>query len=161
MNWNESPRAQLHSLLRALEHEACGATAGGPAALRRPRLTHRSTSRTWRAPGRRWWRCATTPHPLLARGAKTSGRGLPDDRALARQQIERARHLSLAEVFRLEYAMSLNCTRHPDSRRGVRARLTRSRQAHRTGTGQVESIPQAVIEAHFADLEGEHPLAGL
>ncbi len=30
------------------------------------------------------------------------------------EQIRRARHLSLAEVFRLEYAMSLNCCRHPE-----------------------------------------------
>lgn len=78
------------------------------------------------------------------------------------QQIQRARYLSLAEVFRMEYAMSLNCTRHPDFAEGVRARLIDRDNAPNWHWPQVESIPQAVIEAHFEPTwEGEHPLAGL
>jgi hypothetical protein len=39
------------------------------------------------------------------------------------EQIRRARYLSLAQVFQMEYTMSLNCCRHPEFSEGVRARL--------------------------------------
>lgn len=65
MNWNEAPQVQLHSLLRALEHEARGELPEAQLPRAGRAWTHCSTSRTWRAPGRRWWRCATTPTRCL------------------------------------------------------------------------------------------------
>lgn len=65
MNWNESPQVQLHSLLRALEHEARGELPEASCSRAGRAWTHCSTSRTWRAPGRRWWRCATMPTRCL------------------------------------------------------------------------------------------------
>lgn len=162
MNWNESPQVQLHSLLRALEHEARGELPEAQLLPRRPRLDalldQPDLASAWQA----LMALRDDADPLLARGAKTLAEGCPMTAHLVWQQIERARYLSLAEVFRLEYAMSLNCTRHPDFAEGVRARLIDRDNAPNWHWPQVESIPQAVIEAHFEPTwEGEHPLAGL
>ncbi|PBN19103.1 enoyl-CoA hydratase/isomerase family protein [Pseudomonas aeruginosa] len=162
MNWNESPQVQLHSLLRALEHEARGELPEAQLLPRRPRLDalldQPDLASAWQA----LVALRDDADPLLARGAKTLAEGCPMTAHLVWQQIERARYLSLAEVFRLEYAMSLNCTRHPDFAEGVRARLIDRDNAPNWHWPQVESIPQAVIEAHFEPTwEGEHPLAGL
>ncbi|WP_031303938.1 enoyl-CoA hydratase/isomerase family protein, partial [Pseudomonas sp. EGD-AK9] len=99
---------------------------------------------------------------LLARAAKTLAGGCPLTAHLVWEQIRRARHLSLAEVFRMEYAMSLNCCRHPEFAEGVRARLIDKDQTPRWHWPDVAAIPPAVIEAHFAPAwDGAHPLADL
>lgn len=62
----------------------------------------------------------------------------------------------------MEYAMSLNCCRHPEFPEGVRARLIDKDQTPHWHWPDVAAIPEAVIEAHFAPAwEGEHPLADL
>ncbi|KSJ16980.1 enoyl-CoA hydratase/isomerase family protein [Pseudomonas aeruginosa] len=162
MNWNEAPQVQLHSLLRALEHEARGELPEAQLLPRRSRLDalldQPDLASAWQA----LVALRDDADPLLARGAKTLAEGCPMTAHLVWQQIERARYLSLAEVFRLEYAMSLNCTRHPDFAEGVRARLIDRDNAPNWHWPQVDAIPQAVIEAHFEPTwEGEHPLAGL
>jgi hypothetical protein len=78
------------------------------------------------------------------------------------QQIARARHLSLAEVFRMEYAMSLNCCRHPEFAEGVRARLIDKDNQPHWHWPEVSAISAAEIAAHFLPAwDGEHPLADL
>lgn len=127
MNWNEAPQVQLHSLLRALEHEARGELPEAQLLPRRSRLDalldQPDLASAWQA----LVALRDDADPLLARGAKTLAEGCPMTAHLVWQQIERARYLSLAEVFRLEYAMSLNCTRHPDFAEGTR-KADRSRQ---------------------------------
>ncbi|MDT4842030.1 Enoyl-CoA hydratase/isomerase [compost metagenome] len=98
----------------------------------------------------------------LARAAKTLAAGCPLTAHLVWEQIRRAKHLSLAEVFRMEYAMSLNCCRHPEFPEGVRARLIDKDNAPRWHWPDVAAIPRAVIDAHFEPVwEGRHPLDDL
>ena len=88
--------------------------------------------------------------------------GCPLTAHLVWEQIRRARHLSTAEVFRMEYAMSLNCCRHPEFPEGVRARLIDKDNPPHWHWPDIAAIPDAVVNAHFdATWEGEHPLADL
>ena len=100
--------------------------------------------------------------PLLARAGRTLSEGCPLTAHLVWEQIRRAKQLSLAEVFRMEYAMSLNCCRHPEFPEGVRARLIDKDNQPHWHWPEVSSISAAEIAAHFQPAwDGEHPLADL
>ncbi len=162
LNWQHQAPEQLNSLLRALEHEVKSELPHAQWLPRRERLDElldlADLPATWQAISA----LQDDADPLLARAAKILVAGCPLTAHLVWEQIQRARHLSLAEVFRMEYAMSLNCCRHPEFPEGVRARLVDKDQNPRWHWPEVASIPAAVIAAHFAPVwEGEHPLADL
>lgn len=162
LNWREQAPLQLHSLLKALEGEAREALPEAQWFPRRERidalLDQADLSNAWHA----LVALQDDSDPLLARAAKTLAGGCPLTAHLVWQQIARARTLSLAQVFQMEYAMSLNCCRYPELAEGVRARLIDKDQTPRWHWPDVAAIPNAVIEAHFEPAwEGEHPLADL
>ncbi|MHA6492809.1 enoyl-CoA hydratase/isomerase family protein [Pseudomonas borbori] len=162
LNWLEQPALQLHSLLKALEREARDQLPEAQWAPRRARidelLDHADLPNAWRA----LTALLDDSDPLMARAAKTLAGGCPLTAHLVWQQIQRAKPLSLAEVFRMEYAMSLNCCRHPEFPEGVRARLIDKDHKPQWHWPDVASISDEVIEAHFAPAwDGAHPLADL
>ena len=162
LNWLEQPQLQLHSLLQALEADARDELPEAQWLPRRPRidalLDQADLPLAWRALSA----LQGDSDLLLARAAKTLNGGCPLTGHLVWEQIRRAKRLSLAEVFRMEYALSLNCCRHPEFPEGVRARLIDKDQAPRWHWPDVAAIPHEVIEAHFEVVwEGEHPLADL
>ncbi|MBM7060394.1 enoyl-CoA hydratase/isomerase family protein [Pseudomonas sp. UL073] len=162
LNWQEQTAVQLNSLLQALEHQAVGELPEAQLLPRRARIDQLLD--TGDLPSA--WRALTAlqgdTDPLLAKAAKTLAAGCPLTAHLVWEQIRRARHLSLAEVFRLEYAMSLNCCRHPEFPEGVRARLIDKDNTPHWHWPEVANIPSAVIEAHFQPAwSGAHPLAAL
>lgn len=123
LNWREQADLQLHSLLRALENEARGELPAAQWLPRRERIDELLDVADLPAAVQAISALQQDDDALLARAAKTLAHGCPLTAHLVWQQIRRARHLSLAEVFRMEYAMSLNCCRHPEFPEGVRARL--------------------------------------
>lgn len=162
MNWQEQAPLQLGSLLRALEQEARADLPQAQWLSRRERiealLDVADLPAAWHAISA----LQGDSDLLLARAAKTLAEGCPLTAHLVWEQIRRARYLSLGEVFRMEYAMSLNCCRHPEFPEGVRARLIDKDQAPRWHWPDVASIPAAVVAAHFEPVwDGEHPLADL
>ncbi|HUE94389.1 enoyl-CoA hydratase/isomerase family protein [Pseudomonas sp.] len=162
LNWLEQPQLQLHSLLQALEAEALNELPAAQWLPRRARidalLDQADLPLAWRALSA----LQGDSDLLLARAAKTLTGGCPMTGHLVWEQIRRAKRMSLAEVFRMEYALSLNCCRHPEFPEGVRARLIDKDQTPRWHWPDVAAIPNEVIEAHFeAVWEGEHPLADL
>lgn len=162
LNWREQPAAQLHSLLRALENEARGELPAAQWLPRRERIDELLDVADLPAAVQAISALQQDDDALLARAAKTLAHGCPLTAHLVWEQIRRARHLSLAEVFRMEYAMSLNCCRHPEFPEGVRARLIDKDQTPHWHWPDVAAIPAVVVEAHFAPAwEGEHPLADL
>jgi len=162
LNWREQADLQLHSLLRALENEAQGELPAAQWLPRRERIDELLDVADLPAAVHALSVLQTDDDALLARAAKTLAHGCPLTAHLVWEQIRRARHLSLADVFRMEYAMSLNCCRHPEFPEGVRARLIDKDQAPKWHWPDVAAIPDAVVEAHFASVwEGEHPLADL
>lgn len=162
LNWNERPGAQLISLLQALGHEAREALPAAQWLPRRERLDALLDVSDAPAAWHALVGLADDPDPLLARAAKTLAGGCPLTAHLVWEQIARARTLSLAEVFRLEYAMSLNCCRHPEFPEGVRARLIDKDQAPRWHWSDIDTVPVGVVAAHFEPTwDGPHPLADL
>jgi enoyl-CoA hydratase/carnithine racemase len=162
LNWQDKPETQLNSLLKALEHEAHGQLPEAQWLPRRKRIDELLDMADLPAA---WKAMTALQHDSdvpLARAAKTLAAGCPLTAHLVWEQIRRAKHLSLAEVFRMEYAMSLNCCRHPEFPEGVRARLIDKDNAPRWHWPDVTAIPRAVIEAHFEPVwEGRHPLDDL
>jgi enoyl-CoA hydratase/carnithine racemase len=162
LNWQEQTAIQLNSLLKALQQEALGEM---PEARWLPRRAAIDELLDVSDPACAW-RAISHLHdhadPLLSRAAKTMLEGCPLTAHLIWEQIHRARHLSLAQVFQMEYSMSLNCCRHPEFREGVRARLIDKDQKPRWHWPDISHIPPTVIEAHFRKVwEGRHPLADL
>ena len=162
LNWHEQSQQQLHSLLKALENQALAELPEAQWLTRRGRIDELLDT----ADLPQAWQAISALHSdsdlLLARAAKTLAGGCPLTGHLVWEQINRAKQLSLAEVFQMEYAISLNCCRHPEFPEGVRSRLIDKDHAPRWHWPDVASIPQQVIDAHFAPAwDGEHPLADL
>lgn len=161
MNWRDQAQLQLHSLLKALEQQARSELPAAQWLPRRERidalLDQANLPLSWKALAS----LAHDPDELLAKAAKTMLGGCPLTGHLVWEQIRRARHLSLAEVFRMEYGMSITCCRHPEFAEGVRARLIDKDHAPRWHWPDVAAVPAGVVAAHFTAPAGEHPLAGL
>ena len=162
LNWQERTSVQLNSLMKALQHEAAGHL---PEAQWLPRRTQIDELLDVGDLACAWNAIAHLQHqndPLMSKAAKNLANGCPLTAHLVWEQTERARHLSLAGVFQMEYAMSLNCCRHPEFSEGVRARLIDKDQTPRWHWPDVATVPPAVVEAHFSKVwEGRHPLADL
>ncbi len=162
LNWQEQSGMQLNSLLQALQREAIEALPQGNWLARRERIDQvldvSDPVGAWRAISQ----LCDDSDPVIARAAKTMTQGCPLTVHLVWEQFSRARLMSLAQVLRMEYTVSLNCCRHPEFSEGVRARLIDKDQAPRWHWPDIAAIPQAVVDAHFSKVwEGRHPLADL
>ncbi|MDD2057718.1 enoyl-CoA hydratase/isomerase family protein [Pseudomonas sp. GD03860] len=162
LNWQEQTALQLNSLLKAQQQRA---RTDMPEAQWLPRREKIDALLDVADPVCAW-RAIVQLHnssdPLLAKAAQTLQAGCPLTAHLVWEQIQRARHLSLAQVFQMEYAMSLNCCRHPEFSEGVRARLIDKDQKPHWHWPDIAKVPAPVIAAHFAKVwEGRHPLADL
>ncbi|MEK1942924.1 MAG: enoyl-CoA hydratase/isomerase family protein [Pseudomonas sp.] len=162
LNWNEQPARQLNSLLKALEHEANQQLPDAQLMPRRNHIDHLLDVADLPSAWKVLVALQDSSDGLLARGAKTLAGGCPLTAHLVWEQIQRSKHLSLAEVFRMEYGMSLNSCRHPEFAEGVRARLIDKDNAPHWHWPDVATIPASVIDAHFVPTwEGKHPLKDL
>lgn len=87
--------------------------------------------------------------PWLAKAAQTLRAGSPTTAALIWALRERAHAMSLAEVFRMELIVALQCCAHPDFAEGVRALLIdRDKQPRWTPATLADVTPQW-IAGHF------------
>ncbi|NBF04445.1 enoyl-CoA hydratase/isomerase family protein [Pseudomonas sp. Fl5BN2] len=162
LNWQEQTPRQLNSLLKALQQEALGQLPEAQWLPRRQQidawLDVSDVACAWRAISQ----LQNHSDILYSRAAKTLSEGCPLTAHLVWEQIRRARYLSLAEVFQMEYTLSLNCCRHPEFAEGVRARLIDKDHQPHWHWSDINSVPEAVVEAHFHKAwEGRHPLADL
>ncbi|UVL60614.1 enoyl-CoA hydratase/isomerase family protein [Pseudomonas sp. B21-032] len=162
LNWQEQTALQLNSLLKAQQN---GAQAQRPEAQWLPRRQQIDALLDVADPVCAWRAIAQLRNhadPLLAKAAQTMLEGCPLTAHLVWEQIQRAKYLSLAQVFQMEYTLSLNCCQHPEFSEGVRARLIDKDQKPRWHWADIAQVPTAVVEAHFSKAwEGRHPLADL
>lgn len=162
LNWQEQTEMQLNSLLKALSREAVDQQPEAQWLPRRAQIDEWLDVGDVRCAWRNLSPLREHADPLFSRAGKTLSEGCPLTAHLVWEQIQRARHLSLAQVFQMEYTMSLNCCRHPEFSEGVRARLIDKDQTPHWHWPDINTIPEAVVQAHFNKAwEGRHPLADL
>lgn len=102
--------------------------------------------------------------PWLARAAQTMLKGAPLSVALGLTLQERAKHLSLAEVFQLEYNVAVNCCAHGQLQEGIRALLIDKDRSPRWQPATIDEVTQADLDALLASAWQDatsNPLASL
>lgn len=102
--------------------------------------------------------------PWLQRAASTFKAGSPGSARLSFTLLERARLLSLADVFRQEYVASLHAGVQGDLQEGIRALLIDKDRNPRWNPATLEDATPAWVERYFEapwPLGDEHPLANL
>lgn len=107
-------------------------------------------------------RSLPTDDPWLAGAAASFSKGSPTSAVLVFELWRRVRRLSLAEVFRLEYRVSLGCCAHPDFAEGIRALLIdKDRNPHWTPQTLEHVTPEWINEHFEPRFAAPHPLAAL
>jgi hypothetical protein len=86
--------------------------------------------------------------------------GCPMTAHLVWQQIQRAPSLSLAEIFQMEWVMSVNCLAGPDFQEGVRALIVDKDNEPKWQHTSVSSVSADEVAAMF-ELHEANPLADL
>jgi enoyl-CoA hydratase/carnithine racemase len=102
----------------------------------------------------------------MKKAAATLKHGSPTTAALIWALRQRAKYLGLADVFRLELIVALQCCEHPDFSEGVRALLVDKENQPRWTPARLQDVTPEWVEAHFASpwWEGSsepHPLRDL
>lgn len=99
----------------------------------------------------------------LSRAAATLAAGSPSTAALTFELLRRARHLSLADVFRMELVAALRCAQRPDLAEGIRALLIDKDQKPRWQPPTIAEVTPAWVEGYFQApwAPADHPLADL
>lgn len=91
----------------------------------------------------------------IRRGAATLVAGSPTTMALVWELRRRAATLSLAEVFRLELIVALQCCAHTDFAEGVRALLIDKDQKPKWNPATIEGVTPAMVEEHFRPVSND------
>jgi len=101
--------------------------------------------------------------PWFSRAAATLAAGSPSTAALTFELLRRARHLSLADVFRMELIAALHCAQRPDLAEGIRALLIDKDQKPRWQPPTLAEVTPEWVEGYFTSpwATSEHPLADL
>ncbi|MDP8908639.1 MAG: enoyl-CoA hydratase/isomerase family protein [Chloroflexota bacterium] len=105
---------------------------------------------------------ASAADPWLAQAGGAFVKGSPTSAALSFDLQRRARHLSLADVFRLEYQASVGCCVHRDFAEGVRAVLVDKDKRPRWRPAALAEVGPDLIDDHLQPrFDGPHPLSDL
>ncbi|MDF0752595.1 enoyl-CoA hydratase/isomerase family protein [Marinobacter sp. 71-i] len=75
--------------------------------------------------------------------------GCPVTAWLVWTQLKKAQQMSLKDVFRMELTMAARCTRRPDLREGIRARLIDKDQSPTWSFPTVRDVPESIVDEHF------------
>jgi enoyl-CoA hydratase/carnithine racemase len=98
----------------------------------------------------------------LAAAAANFRKGSPTSAVLAYSLLQRARHLSLREVFQLEFHVAIGCCAHHDFAEGIRALLVDKDRKPRWQPPRLHEVGAALVADHFNPrYTGENPLADL
>jgi len=104
-----------------------------------------------------------TEDQWLQRGIATLAAGSPGSAWLSHALQKRARHMSLAEVFRLEYVVSLHCAARTDFAEGIRALIIDKDRQPKWQPATLAAVAEDWGNGFFANpwTEKNHPLADL
>ncbi len=107
---------------------------------------------------------AQHPDPWLQRAARTFNAGSPGSARLSYTLLQRVRLLSLADVFREEYIVSLQCGAQGDLQEGIRALIIDKDKQPRWNPARLQDATEAWVQRFFEQpwpVGTEHPLADL
>lgn len=94
-------------------------------------------------------------------GQKNFLKGCPITYALVYEQIKRAKHLSLKEVFEMELIVSTRCAMNSDLAEGIRALLIDKDGKPQWSVKSIADITSAKLEEYFTSPWSQHPLEDL
>ena len=97
----------------------------------------------------------------LDKALRNLEKGCPQTAHLVWEQLARSTYFSLAEVFRMEWCLAVQCALHGDFREGVRALLIDKDGKPAFRHRQVADVPRAYIDGFFECPAPKHPLASL
>ena len=99
----------------------------------------------------------------LQKAVATLRAGAPGSAALAYALQHKVRHMSLAQVFRLEFVVSLHCAARPDFVEGIRALIIEKDQQPKWQPATLAAATPAWVEGFFVDPwpPAQHRLADL
>lgn len=101
------------------------------------------------------------PEDWFTHALENLARGCPVTARIVEEQLRRGRSLGLADAFRMEWTLSVQCCRHPDFPEGVRAQLVDKDKQPRWRFPSIAAVPDDYIAAHFVQPVTNHPLADL
>lgn len=99
--------------------------------------------------------------PWLDRGLANLNGGCPTTVGIVFEQLRRAPALELADCFRLEMTVATHCADNHDFAEGVRALLIDKDNNPVWQFGDLESLPDAYVQSHFAEPWARNPLHDL
>ena len=99
--------------------------------------------------------------PWIRDAVRTFAAGCPTTAGLVWEIRRRARHLGLADVFRLELILAVQCCLRGEFVEGVRARLIDKDNAPRWKPADLAGLDADWIDGFFAPPWPVHPLASL
>lgn len=97
----------------------------------------------------------------LHKAAVTLKKGSPTSAALIYKQWQHSKDLTLADCFRQELTLSVQCARHADFIEGVRALLVDKDQQPQWQPASIDQVTEAYVEEHYQRIWRKHPLANL
>ena len=87
--------------------------------------------------------------------------GCPVTACIVAEQLQRGRGMPLADVFRMEWVLSMQCMQHPDFPEGVRAQLVDKDKQPRWQFTSIDAVPPAYVKEHFLLPSISNPLDDL
>jgi len=105
----------------------------------------------------------TDEHPWLVRARTTLAGGCPITAHIVWNQLQHGPDLNLADCFRLELTLSVNCAVRGDFAEGIRALLIDKDKQPKWQHASVNDVDAETIDEFFTSPWGaaEHPLANL
>lgn len=97
----------------------------------------------------------------LDRALGTLEKGCPQTAHLVWEQLARSTYLSLADVFRMEWCLAVQCSLHGDFREGVRALLIDKDGKPGFRHRHIADVPRDYIDGFFDCPTPSHPLKNL
>lgn len=161
--WTQSARENARLLTQLLRRHAQRDLEAGPLRQHLDRINELCASGDLRETVAAIVALKSDADAWLSRAAATLAAGSPSTAALTFELLRRARHLSLADVFRMELVAALRCAQRPDLAEGIRALLIDKDQKPRWQPPTIAEVTPAWVEGYFQApwAPADHPLADL
>jgi enoyl-CoA hydratase/carnithine racemase len=161
LNWSSDPAADLRQLI---QRRATSITAAAPLRALRSTIDEHFSLPTVRAILASLQAEARSEFSEWAKQtAQLMGTRSPTMLAVTQRQLRRGMNMTLAECFRMEFAMAQQCFEQGDFLEGVRALIVDKDNAPRWSPNRIEDVTDAMVDEFFRNrwTAADHPLAAL